>query len=108
MHPEPSSEKRITCGGNQCPDSMHHFPNPDPGKKGKAILRFLLDLLNLNVDKMHPEPSSEERISCGGDQCPNSMFRFLNPDPGKKVQSIQIFTKTTVKAMAFKKRARRR
>ena len=77
MHPEPSSEKRITCGGNQCPDSMHHFPNPDTGKKIKAILRFfLIDLLNLSVDEMHPEPSSEERISCGGNQCPNSTFRF--------------------------------
>ena len=33
---------------------------------------------------MHPEPSSEERISCGGNQCQNSMFRFPNPDPGEK------------------------
>ena len=32
MHPEPSSEKRITYGSNQSPDSMHRFPNPDPGK----------------------------------------------------------------------------
>ena len=31
-HPEPSSEKRITCGGSQSPDSMRRFPNPDPGK----------------------------------------------------------------------------
>ena len=32
MHPEPSSEKQITCGGNHSPDSMRRFPNPDPGK----------------------------------------------------------------------------
>ena len=65
--------------------SSQHASLSEPGstKKIKAILRFFLDLLNLNVDKMRPEPSSEERISCGGNQCPNSMFRFWNPDPGK-------------------------
>ena len=38
---------------------------------------------------MHPEPSSEERISCGGNQCPNSMFRFPNPE--KSLMKISIF-----------------
>ena len=32
MHPEPSLEKRITCGGNQSPDRLRRFRNPVPGK----------------------------------------------------------------------------
>ena len=70
--------------------SRQHAALSEPGSRKKIQSNFknLLDLLNLNVDKMHPEPSSEERISYGGNQCPNSMFHFLNPDPGKKVQGI--------------------
>ena len=35
-HPGPSSDERRTCGGNQCPDSMHRYPSPGLGRQVKG------------------------------------------------------------------------
>ena len=66
--------------------SRLHALLSEPGSRKivQSNFKFLLDFLNLSVDKMHPEPSPEERISC----LMNCMLKIINGSLCKETYEI--------------------